>query len=59
MLTTMFVFLISSIKEKLRQDFAKQANDFQAKVNALSNELVSLDGDLDVSWRCGSCIERG
>ncbi|KAG0239019.1 hypothetical protein BGW41_007966 [Actinomortierella wolfii] len=39
---------IRDIKEKLRQDFAKHANDFQAKVNALSNELASLDGDLDL-----------
>ncbi|KAI7830313.1 actinin-like protein [Gamsiella multidivaricata] len=38
---------IRDIKEKLRQDFAKQANDFQAKVNAISHELTLLDGDLD------------
>ncbi|KAF9394289.1 hypothetical protein CPC16_011835, partial [Podila verticillata] len=38
---------IRDIKEKLRQDFAKQANEFQVKVNSLSNELVLLDGDLD------------
>ncbi|KAF8986722.1 hypothetical protein BGZ52_007978 [Haplosporangium bisporale] len=39
---------IRDIKEKLRQDFAKQANEFQVKVNSLSNELVLLDGDLDL-----------
>ncbi|KAF9188664.1 hypothetical protein BGZ51_000403 [Haplosporangium sp. Z 767] len=39
---------IRDIKEKLRQDFAKQANDFQAKVNSISNELTLLDGDLDL-----------
>ncbi|ORZ26598.1 calponin homology domain-containing protein [Lobosporangium transversale] len=39
---------IRDIKEKLRQDFAKQANDFQAKVNAISHELTVLDGDLDL-----------
>ncbi|KAG0260122.1 hypothetical protein DFQ27_003731 [Actinomortierella ambigua] len=39
---------LRDIKEKLRQDFAKHANDFQAKVNALSNELASVEGDLDL-----------
>ncbi|KAI1319616.1 hypothetical protein EDD11_003609 [Mortierella claussenii] len=38
---------IRDIKEKLRKDFAKQANDFQARVNAISQELTLLDGDLD------------
>ncbi|KAG0007890.1 hypothetical protein BGZ80_004115, partial [Entomortierella chlamydospora] len=41
------VVYVDNIKEKLRQDFAKQANDFQVKVNAISHELTLLDGDLD------------
>ncbi|KAF8946109.1 hypothetical protein BGZ47_001311 [Haplosporangium gracile] len=39
---------IRDIKETLRHDFAKQANDFQAKVNSISHELTLLDGDLDL-----------
>ncbi|KAF9940342.1 hypothetical protein BGZ65_007308, partial [Modicella reniformis] len=38
---------IRDIKEKLRQDFAKKANHFQAMMNAISHELTVLDGDLD------------
>jgi hypothetical protein len=37
------------IKENLRKAYAQAANDFQKQLNAISLELVKLDGDLDVS----------
>lgn len=37
---------IRDIKEELRKEFAKHANDFQARVNAISYELTVLDGEL-------------
>ena len=48
MLTTDSRFF-NSIKENLRKSYADASNDFQRQLDAISAELVSLDGELDVS----------
>jgi hypothetical protein len=45
----MYVFTFYRIKEALRKKFANVANNFERRLQDLSNEVSALDGPLEVS----------
>lgn len=48
----------SSIKEALRKKFAKAANDFEHQLRAISSEISSMVGSLEVPFNHHQCPYR-